>query len=71
MLATGLCRGIADKPVMTDLGRVTVIGGSGFLGATWSASYLTADPGSASSIGWAGRCLLPRLALGVASHLGW
>jgi hypothetical protein len=31
---------MADTSVMTDLGRVTVPGGSGFLGAnTWSANY--------------------------------
>jgi len=33
VLAAGRCRGMADTPVMTDLGRVTVTGGSGFLGA--------------------------------------
>ena len=71
MLATGLGRGMADTPVMTDLGRVTVTGGSGFLGANLVSELLNRGHWVRFSIGWARRCLLPRLALGVAGRLGW
>ena len=39
-LATGLCRGMADTPVVTDLGGFTVTGGSGFLGASLVSELL-------------------------------
>ena len=54
---------MADTPVMTDLGRVTVTGGSGFLGANLVSELLNYEHWVRFSIGWARRCLLPRLPL--------
>jgi len=48
---------------MTDLGRVTITGGSGFLGRQLVSELLNCEHWVRFSIGWARRCLLPRLAL--------